>query len=100
MKRQENKMIRKIYRSSSIQNIEQKILMLGDTKLDALTFLNMRLITSIIVFLVVLYASDLGYIYAPAITLAYHYLYYYVFIQKPLKSRIKRLDREALYFFL
>lgn len=99
MKRQENKMIRKIYRSSSIQNIEQKIMMLGDIKMDALAFMNMRLLTSIIVFIITLYVSDLGYVYAPAITLAYYYLYYYIFIQIPLKNRVKRLDREALYFF-
>lgn len=74
-------------------------MMLGDTKLDVLTFMNMRLITSIIVFIIALYVSDLGYVYAPAIALAYYYLYYYIFIQIPLKNRVKRLDREALYFF-
>lgn len=99
MKRQENKMIRKVYRSKDVDAIEEKLIMLGDSKMDATTFMNMRLLTSIIVFLITLYVSDLGYVYAPAVTLIYYYLYYYLLIQIPLKNRVKRLDREALYFF-
>lgn len=99
MKRQENKMIKKIYRSKDIEKIEQKLMMLGNAKIDAATFMNMRLLTSLIVFLITLCVSDLGYIYAPAITLIYYYLFYYIFIQIPLKQRIKRLDHDALYFF-
>ena len=99
MKRQENKMIRKVYRSKDVDAIEEKLIMLGDSKMDATTFMNMRLLTSIIVFLIPLYVSDLGYVYAHAVTLIYYYLYYYLLIQIPLKNRVKRLDREALYFF-
>jgi len=97
--RQENKVIKKIHRKKDINNIEQKIMMLGNTKLDVTTFINMRLITSLIVFIITLYVSDLGYIYAPIITLIYYYLFYYVLIQIPIKNRIKRLDRQALHFF-
>ena len=92
-------MIRKVYRSKDVDAIEEKLIMLGDSKMDATTFMNMRLLTSIIVFLITLYVSDLGYVYAPAVTLIYYYLYYYLLIQIPLKNRVKRLDREALYFF-
>ena len=92
-------MIRKVYRSKDVDAIEEKLIMLGDSKMDATTFMNMRLLTSIIVFLIPLYVSDLGYVYAPAVTLIYYYLYYYLLIQIPLKNRVKRLDREALYFF-
>lgn len=99
MKRQENKMMRKIYRSKDIEKIEQKVMMLGNSKMDASIFMNMRLLTSLIVFVITLCVSDLGYIYAPAITLIYYYLFYYMFIQIPLKQRIKRLDHDALYFF-
>lgn len=99
MKRNENKIVKKIYRSKDIEHIEEKIMMLGNTKLDTPTFINMRLITSIMVFIITIYISDLGYIYAPAITLIYYYLFYYILIQIPLKRRVKRLDHEALYFF-
>lgn len=99
MNKSENRIIRKIYRSKDIEQIEEKIAMLGNTKLDAITFMNFRIISSLIVFLVTIYITNLGYIYAPFITLAYFYLYYYLLIQSPLKQRIKRLDREALHFF-
>ncbi|MBE6144235.1 MAG: type II secretion system F family protein [Firmicutes bacterium] len=99
MNKSENRIIRKIYRSKDIEQIEEKIAMLGNTKLDAITFMNFRIISSLIVFLVTIYVTNLGYIYAPFITLAYFYLYYYLLIQSPLKQRIKRLDREALHFF-
>jgi len=99
MKRQENKMIKRIYRSKDIKKIEQKLMMLGNTKMDVTTFMNMRFITSVIVFVIILIVSDFGYIYAPVITLVYHYLFYYIFLQIPLKQRIKRLDHDALYFF-
>lgn len=97
--RQDNKLLKRIYRKKDIENITEKIMMLGNTKLDVSSFINLRLITSIIVFITVLYTSDLGYIYAPVITLIYYYLFYYVLIQIPIKNRIKRLDRQALHFF-
>lgn len=95
----DNKIIRKIYRSKDIEKIGEKIMMLGDTKLNAVSFMNLRFITSLIVFILILFFFNLGYIYAPFITLGYYYLYYYLLIQRPLKRRIKTLDHEALYFF-
>ena len=59
----ENKVIKKIYRIKDIENIEEKIMMLGNTKLDASSFMNIRLITTILVFMFSLYIFDLGYIY-------------------------------------
>lgn len=94
-----NNLIKKLYSRSDIENIESKISLLGDTKWDAITFMNMRLFTSLLVFLFVLYVSESGYIYAPIISVAYFYLFYYVFITNPIKVRGKKLDREALYFF-
>ena len=99
MNSSENRIIRKIYRSQDIENIEEKIKMLGDAKLDPVMFINIRLITSLVVFIAVLYISKMGYILAPFIALGYYYLYYFVLIQLPLKNRIRRLDNEALHFF-
>lgn len=97
--KQENKIIKKIYRKKDIENIEEKIMMLGNTKMETSSFMNIRLLTTLLIFLLTLYMSDLGYIYAPIISLGYYYLFYYLFIQIPIKNRIKRLDKEALYFF-
>lgn len=95
-----NKFIRKFYREKDIQSIEEKIMKLGsDRKFDAVTFMNLRLLTTIIVFILVLYKSSLGYIVAPIITVSYYYAFSYLLLDKPLKIRTLKLDKEALYFF-
>ena len=74
--------------------------MLGPkVKFDTTTFMNTRIITTIIVFIIVLYKVELGYVFAPLLSILYYYLYYYLLITRPLNTRIKKLDREALYFF-
>lgn len=94
-----NSLIKKLYRKSDVENIEEKISLLGETKWDAVTFMNTRIFTSLLVFLFILYTTESGYIYAPIAAVVYFYLFYYVFITSPIKKRGKKLDREALYFF-
>lgn len=92
--------IRKIYREKDINRIEQKLILLGDKKMqDPVRYMNMRILTTVLVFLLVLYISDLGYIVAPAVALIYYYGYYYLTLEKPIRERGKKLDREALHFF-
>lgn len=99
MKKIDNKLVRRIYRTKDIKKIEEKLSMLGNTKMDAVTFMNNRLLSSLFVFIFVLFTSDSGYIMAPALALLYYYAYYYVFLQLPLKRYVKKLDHQALYFF-
>lgn len=91
--------IRKIYREKDINKISSDINMLGKTNLDTMTFLNLRLLTTMIVFVVILYNSDLGYILAPFLTILYYYLFYYLLIADKINKRAKKLDKEALEFF-
>lgn len=97
--RETNNIIRKIYRDKDMKQISSNINMLGDTKLDTITFLNIRLITTIIVFVVCLYSFDLGYIFAPIFTLLYYYLFYYFVIVDKINKRTRKLDHDALEFF-
>ena len=91
---------RKIYNQNSLDKIQAKLDMLGDNaKFDALTFVNLRFITTGVLFLMILYNNDLGYIFAPFISYMFYLLFYYVLIDMPLVKRTKKLDREALYFF-
>lgn len=99
MNKYKNKLTRRIYRTKDIDAIEEKLNMLGERKLDVVTFLNIRLLTTILVFVLALYISDFGYIMAPAIAVLYYYAFYYLLITYPLKRRIKKLDKEALFFF-
>lgn len=95
-----NNIIRKIYREEDLERTQMKIDMLGKkVKFDATTFINFRLLSSLIVFIVIMYSSKHAYLFAPAITLVWYYAYHYFLLTKPIKERIRKLDHEALYFF-
>lgn len=90
----------KIYRKKDLEAISAKLTSLGnDTKFDTLTFCNVRLFTTLLIFIIILYVSDNGYIYAPFVAIGYYYLFYYIFITRKLRIRINRLDYQALQFF-
>ncbi len=96
----EENLLKKIFRKKEIERIEEKILCLGkDTKFNAISFCNTRLITTILVLIISLFISKNSYIYAPFIAIGYYYLFYYVFITNKIKKRIWKLDYEALQFF-
>lgn len=90
---------RRMYRRKDIKKIEEKINMLGNTKLNAITFMNYRLFTTIAFALIIIIFTNLGYLLIPFLTLTYYYLFYYIYITRPLKNRREKLDLEALYFF-
>ncbi len=95
-----NKFMSKIYRQKDLESIAAKLTSLGnDTKFDTLSFCNTRLFTTLLIFIIILYVSDNGYIYAPFVAIGYYYLFYYIFITRKLNIRINRLDYEALQFF-
>ena len=76
----EAKVIRKLYRTKDIERISLKLGMLGEQKrFDAIHFMNIRVLTSILVFVFVLCTMKLGYIYAPVFTILYYYFFYYSF---------------------
>lgn len=92
--------IKKIYRKKDYEKINEKIESLGDDAVfDTLTFCNLRLFSSIVLFLFIMYTTKLGYITAPFLTIVYYYLFYYIFIARPVKKRTEKLDFEALHFF-
>ena len=95
-----NSLLKKIYRKKEIDNIEASIKMLGErSNMDAITFMNIRYFTTLLVFLFILYVSNFGYILAPLISVVYYYMFHYVLIKIPIKNRIRDLDHQALYFF-
>ena len=94
--------IKKIYRSKDIENIQNKIDMLGsDRKInfDATVFITARIITTIILILFLVFLTNTKYYIIPFIIVIYYYLFYYIFITNPLNKRIRKLDNEALIFF-
>ena len=92
---------RKVYPKKSIEKTKHKVEQLGIyNKLNPIVFLNIRLITTIILFFVILYlVPDYGYIYAPLLSVIYYFGLYYIVIDYQIKKRIKKLENEAVYFF-
>ena len=91
--------ITKIYRESEVKRVNEKIMMLNNYPLNEIKFLNIRLITSLIIFFITLLIFKTGYILSPIIALVYYYLFEYIFLDTFIQNRIKKLDREALTFF-
>lgn len=100
MKKNNNSLSSRLYREKTLESIQTKITMLGNNaKFDAITFMNLRVITSLIIFIIVIYSGDLSYIYAPFIVVAYYVLFEIFLLERPLKQRERKLDHEALSFF-
>lgn len=93
-------LMNKIYSKRSIDNINHDLLCLGkDTKYTFTTFCKDRIITSIILFIIIIFFTKLGYVTAPFITIIYYYLFYYINITRKLNKKNLRLEHESLYFF-
>ena len=93
--------IKKIYREKDIEHIQSKINMLGVNrkfKFDAVTFLNLRILTTILLTFI-LFLSKVNYFIIPFIIIIYYNLFYYILITSEINKRIKKLDKEALSFF-
>ncbi len=95
-----DRIVRKIYQSKDINDLQDKINMLGsNVKFSTLTFMNIRIISSIVLAFFLTIFTDLGYIIVPIIVLSYYHLFYYYLITKPIRLRMEKLDKEALSFF-
>ena len=91
---------RKIYNQKTIDKMDKKIKLLGVyNKVDAIRFLNIRLFTSFIVFFVVLYIINLGYVVAPLVTILYYFLIGKILVDDKIKKRQSKLESEAMHFF-
>ena len=91
---------RSIYSKRQIKRINDKINLLGvSSKYSTLSFLNIRLITSIMIFLFILFNYKYGYIFSVVITILYYYFFEKVLLDAKINERRRKLDIEAIYFF-
>ena len=92
--------INRIYREKDIKKIDAKINQFGvSKKFTTEYFMNCRLFTSMIVFVVLFIFADFGALIAPVATVLWYILVGYFMIDKPLKKRERKLDNEAYYYF-
>ena len=95
-----NRIASLLYRDKTIKSIEKKIKLLGvDGNYNSITFMNIRLLSSILLFFVILYIVDFGYILAPIITYLYYIMLPSLYFNPKIKKRIRKLDYDAMYFF-
>ncbi|MBQ8892625.1 MAG: type II secretion system F family protein [Bacilli bacterium] len=88
------------YRDETLQKLNKKIKMLGvNSKYNAVTFMNIRVFSSILVFILAIISFKYGYIIAPIITYLYYRFLPNIYFDSKIKKRSKKLDRDALYFF-
>lgn len=89
-----------IYSDYSLRNIHNRMKLLGkDDEKDTLKFLNIRLLSSIILFFVILYLVDWGYILGPILIVLYYIYLPSLTIDQKIKKRKAKLESEAMYFF-
>ena len=90
----------KLYNKKTISRIETKINLLGlSSNYEPIKFLNMRIFSSIIVFIMLLVFFDYGHIIAPIVSVLYYYFFEKLFLDDKIKKRTQKLDSEAIYFF-
>ena len=97
---EEHYISRKLYTKKSVIEVNKKIKLLGvSIKLNTYVFLNLRLFGTILLFIIVLYISDIGYILAPIIAFVYYKGITYLLLDYKIKERQIILEMEALNFF-
>lgn len=99
-KKKNDSFLKNFYSKKVYRRISKKIDLLGlSSNISTLSFLNIRLITMIIIAVLILTSFKYGYIYAIVFCIIYYVLFEKVFLDRKIKKRIHRLNNEAIYFF-
>ena len=89
----------KLYDKKTISNLDKKFQLFGlEKKMDSTTFMNLRIITTLLIFIVAL-VLDLGYILSPILAVVYYIGIYHLVITNKLRLRSSILENEATHFF-
>ena len=99
-KKKKNSILRSLFNKKLLNKIDNKINLLGlESKYDTEAFLCIRVITSIVLFILIFSNYKYGYIIGIIIAILYYYLFEKILLDNKIKKRSKRLDNEAIYFF-
>ena len=94
-----NKVILKVFRKSTVKRVKDKLRKANmSSKIDALEFLNIRLISTIAIFFIILILNNNGFIIAPIVALIYFILFEIVLLDYRISKRSRKLENEAIYF--
>ena len=89
-----------IYSEYSKNDINRKMILLGKNKeSDVYKFLDLRLISSIIIFFVIIYFVDWGYVLGPIVVICYYIMLPKLTLDVKINKRKNKLENDAMYFF-
>lgn len=95
-----NDEVKSIFSRKLINKIQNKIDLLGvSASFNVNTFLILRLITSIVLFIIIFSNFKYGYIIGIVAVILYYYLFEKVLLDDKIKQRTSKLNNEAIYFF-
>ena len=92
--------VRRIYSEKYINRQISKTKLLGkDNKMNVYDLIIGRLLSSFILFMIILFVFDYGYIIAPIVTILYYISFNKIVLDDKLKKRTIKLESEAMHFF-
>ena len=93
-------LIRKIYSEGYIDKQIKKVKLLGkETNINVFDLMIARLLSSVLLFVVVLFSFKYGYIIAPCLVVVYYFVFNKFSLDNKLKTRMIKLESEAMHFF-
>lgn len=92
--------VKRLYSDKYVSKFEKRVNLLGiKNKMNPYDIIITRLFTTVILFILLLYFLDYGYIVAPVVAVIYYFLFNYVVLNSKINSRIIKLENEAMHFF-
>lgn len=92
--------VNRIYSEKYVSKVISKVKLLGyDSNVSAYDIILIRFFTSVILFILMLYVFDYGYIFGPIITLIYYFMFNRIVLDNKIKNRMIKLENEAMHFF-
>lgn len=91
----------KLYSNKTIKKYKNKINLLGKDHnfISVEKFLNIRILSSLIIFFMLIYLFEWGYILSPIITIIYFCFYSNIFLDSKINIRKEKLEDESILFF-
>lgn len=92
--------INRLYSKKYVDKIKSKVKLLGTgNKLNAYNIIMTRLVTAVLLFMIVIFTVDYGYIWAPVLTVVYYFMFNKIALDNKIVVRTSKLENEAMHFF-
>lgn len=99
-KKKKDNVLRNLFNKKLLTKIDTKIDLLGlESSYSAETFLIIRVITAVLLFIIMFSNFKYGYISGIVVVIIYYFLFEKILLDNKIKYRSKKLDNEAIYFF-